>query len=286
MDGFVFEPNLFIPQASTGSVVRCGIEGEFLYPDPWPQCNANISCGEPLPIPENDPRLTPTAAPGSRTWIVGSEGDDWYKAEVGYRCTDGSKFDTTGNGDGDTVQLETSCKWRKSWEPWGDPTPVPSAESSLLPPCIITHCISPPPIPAASFIEEVTSAWTAVNTSKQYRCQGMLGDGTHTRFWETDRTKSTFSIPCTPDGTFNFVDAPESWPICLEDIVCLEDPPQVLSHPDYGVITGGAPGQPRILRDIGLDDGQAYAQSLVYPQRYVCNFSFWVKILFDSAKLM
>ena len=69
-------------QASTGSVIRCGIEGEYLYPNPWPQCNSNISCGDPLPIPENDPRLTPTAPPGSRTWIVGSEGDDFYKAEV------------------------------------------------------------------------------------------------------------------------------------------------------------------------------------------------------------
>ena len=73
----------YFVQASTGSVIRCGIEGEYLYPNPWPQCNSNISCGDPLPIPENDPRLTPTAPPGSRTWIVGAEGDDFYKAEVG-----------------------------------------------------------------------------------------------------------------------------------------------------------------------------------------------------------
>ena len=159
----------------------------------------------------------------------------------------------------------------------------------------------------------MTSAWTAVNTSKEYRCKGILGDGTHTRFsspsiwhnfnirckiwfnatwnviifkprpnlfylhpdivdtrfWETDRTKSTFSIPCLPDGTFNFVDAPESWPICLEDIECLEDPPYVPSHPDYAVITGGAPGLPRVLRDVGQDDGQAFVNSLIYPQRRV-----------------
>ena len=106
---------------------------------------------KPLPRPENDPRLIATAAPGSRSWIVGSQGDDGYKTEVGYRCTDGSKFDTTGNGDGDTDQLITTCKWRKSWEPWGDPSSVPTAQSSVLPPCIITHCISPPPIPAARF---------------------------------------------------------------------------------------------------------------------------------------
>ena len=103
--------------------------------------------------------------------------------------------------------------------------------------------------------------------SKQNRFFYLHLDIIDTRFWETDRTKSTFSIPCLPDGTFNFVDAPESWPICLEDIECLEDPPYVPTHPDYAVITGGAPGQPRVLRDVGLDDGQAYANSLIYPQR-------------------
>ena len=47
----MFSQNLlFIIQASTGSVVRCGLDGEFLYPNPWPQCNADINCGEPLPM--------------------------------------------------------------------------------------------------------------------------------------------------------------------------------------------------------------------------------------------
>ena len=71
-------------QASSGSVVRCGMDGEYIYPNPWPQCSEDINCGDPLPIQVNDPRLTPTAPPGSRTWIVGTEGDDYYKAKVGY----------------------------------------------------------------------------------------------------------------------------------------------------------------------------------------------------------
>ena len=72
-----------IYQASNGSVVRCGIDGEYIYPNPWPQCSEDINCGDPLPIQVNDPRLTPTAPPGTRTWIVGTEGDDYYKAKVG-----------------------------------------------------------------------------------------------------------------------------------------------------------------------------------------------------------
>ena len=172
-----------------------------------------------------------------------------------YLCQDGEQFDTDGDGAGDSVSVSSRCQWDKQW-----------SLQSPLPACYITHCVHPFPIPASAHLEEVTAAWTGVNTNKEYECQGKEG-GRFTRFWETDRTKSTFSIPCTPDGTFNFVDAPESWPICLEDIECLVDPPEVPSHPDYAVITGGAPGLPRILRDIGLDDGQAFAQSLIYPQR-------------------
>ena len=79
-------------QASNGSVVRCGIDGEYIYPNPWPQCSEDINCGDPLPIQVNDPRLTATAPPGTRTWIVGTEGDDYYKAKVGYTI---AWFDTS-----------------------------------------------------------------------------------------------------------------------------------------------------------------------------------------------
>ena len=59
----------------------------------------------------------------------------------------------------------------------------------------------------------------------------------------------------------------------MEDIECLLDPPPVPFHPEYALIPQGAPGQPkyflqhtflvidilyRILRDIGLDDGQVF----------------------------
>ena len=161
-------------------------------------------------------------------------------------------------------------------------------------------------------MEELTDIKTRVNTSKLYQCQvsfgltlfsrerwsqyvtqskfegifnshrnsdqsnqGVKGDGNHTQYWESDRSRSTFSIPCLPDGTFDFVNSTESWPVpgslfysyhctlcylkkknvessssssclhkvCVEDIECLLDPPSVPSHPEYAVLTQGPPGQ-------------------------------------------
>jgi hypothetical protein len=81
---------------------------------------------------------------------------------------------------------------------------------------VVTHCIQPFSIPEDSFLEELTSAWTEVGKHKQYRCQKMKQDGTHTMFWESDRSKSTFQMKCLPDGSFQFEDQRENWPTCLE----------------------------------------------------------------------
>ena len=118
--------------------------------------------------------------------------------------------------------------------------------------------------------------FTFVNCCRMCFLQGMREDGSHTRFWETDRTRSTFSRPCLPNGE---IDMTEGWPVCLEDIQCDVTPPWIPTHPDYGVITGGAPGVPRqvppnhlghlghrVLRDVGADDGQAATHSLIYPE--------------------
>ena len=40
--------------------------------------------------------------------------------------------------------------------------------------------------------------------------KGSKENGLHSRFWESDRSRSTFSIPCLPDGTF---DSARSWPV-------------------------------------------------------------------------
>ena len=181
--------------ASNMSVVHCASDGELKYPAEWPQCSEDIQCGEP-PV-ETDG--------GSRQWIVGNENADDYDTTVAYRCVNGSEFDTTGDSAGESVEIEISCRWNKAWDPW-----------PVLPPCYITDCVDPFPIPDDAFLEEITSNWTRVNTSKEYRCKGMLEDGQHTRFWESDRSISTFSLFCKHDGTFQFENTRKNLPTCLE----------------------------------------------------------------------
>ena len=38
----------------------------------------------------------------------------------------------------------------------------------------------------------------------------------HTRFLETDRSLSTFSLRCREDGTFAFNETTDQWPRCLQ----------------------------------------------------------------------
>ena len=80
-----------------------------------------------------------------------------------------------------------------------------------LPACKITHCVNTFAIPASSHLVELTKDWTPVNTWKQYECAGKVGDRP-TRFWETDRDRSTFEIFCKEDGYYEWRD----WPTCIE----------------------------------------------------------------------
>ena len=157
----------------------------------WPNCTETVRCGQPPEIPVN----------GTITWLNGTEFQDTYNTYVKYHCQDGSQFDINQRGVGESVSVVTRCQWNKKWAP-----------HAVLPKCIVTHCVEPFEIPDETFLEEVTSSWTKINEYKEYRCKGMKKDGTHTRFWETDRSKSTFRLFCNPSGYFTY----EEWPICLE----------------------------------------------------------------------
>ena len=139
---------------------------------------------------------------------------------------------------GDTLTVTTRCLWNKNWSPYAS-----------LPKCIITHCIKPYPIPGDSLLEEVTSDWTSIRTSKAYQCMGKT-NGKHTRFFETDRSLSMFTMFCQADGLYNFVDQRINWPTCLEDITCIEYPPEIPTNEEY------------ILPS---DDGKVTIEALIYP---------------------
>ena len=177
--------------------VTCSNTGEFDYPN-WEQCSEITYCGEPLAASSN----------GTRQWMIGEEPDDVYGTTILYGCVNGSKFDIDDDAIGDYAHLNVYCRWNKQWLPW-----------SPLPPCIITHCVDPFSIPNDTYIIEVDSAWTPINSSKWYECADKFNE-THTRYFETNRSITSFSMMCMEDGSFNFVNERENWPTCLDTVFC------------------------------------------------------------------
>ena len=211
----------------------------------WPNCTETVACGQPLPHPV-DGRVNGTNGhDGSIAWLHGvSMNTETYNTTVQFSCAEGSKFDTNNDGSGDTLTIETRCLWNKTWS-W----------PSSLPACHVTHCIAPYSIPSDTNLVEVTSAWTQVNQPKQYKCKGAVGN-THTRFWESDRSKSTFEIQCRADGSYNFDNLRGSWPTCLEDVECDKRPPEVPTSVEY---------------TLPAYDGSVHVASMVYPVVPVMN---------------
>ena len=71
---------------------------------------------------------------------------------------------------------------------------------------MITHCVDPPDLPEDFNLAEDTSEWTEVGQTKDYTCIG-------TRYWETDRSQTTFHLMCQKDGSYLF---DGNWPNCTE----------------------------------------------------------------------
>ena len=188
--------------------VKCLDSGEYEVParlgKSWPNCTDTILCGQPPAKPSNNIINGKAEFDGYQTWLKGASNlQDTYNTHVKYSCANGSKFDNSSDGAGDTLSLTSRCQWNKEWS------------IMTLPSCVVTHCIQPFPLPFDTFLEELTSDWTAVDQQKEYRCQQKQGD-VPTMFWESDRSKSTFSMTCLPDGTYEFDDIRENWPTCLQ----------------------------------------------------------------------
>jgi hypothetical protein len=173
----------------------------------WPNCTKTVNCGPPPNKPTNGFINAKPGFDGTVTWLNGApNGRDTYNTSVEYACAKGSKFDTDGSGSGDTLTLSNRCQWDKVWSPY----------NTTLPPCLVTHCIEPFSLPYDTFLEEDSSSWTLVTDMKKYRCKDQKIDGNHTRFWESDRTKSTFELLCKPDGSYAFDNKRSSWPTCIK----------------------------------------------------------------------
>ena len=182
------------PSQTSVSVSCLAGVGEFNTPvrqgASWPNCTETVVCGQPPLPPVN----------GSRVWLSpGSELQETYNTNITYSCQDGSQFDTDGDGAGDSLSVTIRCQWNKQWAP-----------HTSLPPCYVTHCVEPFNIPEETNLEEVSSAWTEINRNKEYQCKNNIA-GVPTMFWTSDRSRSTFELPCRPDGYFTWAE----WPICL-----------------------------------------------------------------------
>ena len=176
----------------------------------WPNCTKTVSCGPPPDKPTNGFINAETGFEGTITWLNGvPTGRETYNTSVQYACVEGSKFDTNSSGGGDSTTVQVRCQWNKFWHPY----------STSLPPCLVTHCTKPFPIPYSTLLEEINSAWTPIKETKKYQCKDQKTDGNfniHTRFWESDRSKSTFEILCKEDGSFDFDNDRDSWPTCIQ----------------------------------------------------------------------
>ena len=185
-----------IDPGQTELAVACLVDvGEYDTPvrqgNSWPNCTETVLCGPPPLPPVN----------GSRAWLPPStEPGETYNTTITYSCQAGSQFDRDGDGAGDSLSLTIRCQWNKLWSP----------HHQELPPCYVTHCVEPFNIPEETNLEEVTSAWTEINKNKEYQCKNSIA-GVHTMFWQSDRSRSTFELPCQPDGYFTW----KEWPTCL-----------------------------------------------------------------------
>ena len=200
----VFEANKTLKSDSRDRVkVLCKPDGNYAYPSTWSQCSETVSCGTPPAMPVN----------GTQIWTKGTQPEDIYDTNILYKCKNGSTFDTNNDGVGDTDNVTINCQWRKVWSPW-----------PVLPKCVVTHCIEPFSIPGDTDLEELNTNWVPIQTWKWYQCKGKLQNGTNTKFFESDRTITSFSMLCQSNGTFKFVDLRENWPTCLSTVHCGQPP--------------------------------------------------------------
>ena len=238
----------------------------------WPNCTQTVRCGQPPDMPANGRVNGTDGHNGSITWLNNAPtGRDVYDTWVQYECAVGSQFDAApegGDGKGDAISLKKRCRWDKSWTP-----------AATLPACYVTHCIHPYPIPFDTYLEEVTSNWTEVNQKKHYQCKGW-GGSRHTRFWESDRSKSTFEIKCLEDGSYSFDNKRESWPTCIEDIICEDEAPEVPTHSEYtlsaydGTVTINSLVYPSLTRTRDMIRNSKTSNSSTLPRNYMANLTY------------
>ena len=214
-----------IEEADTGTTITCGdTDGEFIYPDPWPQCSDSVSC----PDPGNSTEVVRTLNSG-----INMEYGSWLK----YKCEDLRKWIKLKDQAESTLSADkvSMCEWRKVYDLDG---------TNLE--CKIHHCRHPHDEPGSHLAPEAkyqlhlknVSNWDIpFGTSIRYECEA----GTKIENEEIDPTETYIDVEClTGVGEYNIpekvgdawpskwlVSNGNIWPNCTETVICglPPDPP-------------------------------------------------------------
>ena len=101
----VEEPVDWKSNASSGTSVTCGDQGQMLYPTDWPQCSYTVQC----PDPGNSSEVT-------RRYTHKNNFD--YESILNYKCDDKRKWiKLSSESDAQlTATRSTTCQWRQSYD--------------------------------------------------------------------------------------------------------------------------------------------------------------------------
>ncbi len=196
--------------ASMRTVVECGSDGEYIYPDPWPICSETVECADP----GNSSEVTRTLQSGDNLM---------YLSILEYTCDDPRKWIRSIGTTDLSSSVTTKCMWRKAY----------TLDGTNLE-CIIHHCRHPHDDPGSHSVpgseyqivlKEEANWDIAFGDNVRYECE----DGTWIENEEIDPTKDFIDVECLTDvGEYNTpVRQGQSWPNCTQTVVCgvPPDPP-------------------------------------------------------------
>ena len=215
--------------APTQTSVKCGNDGEFIYPSPWPQCSATITCEDPG-----------DSTGVTRAYITANVDLD-YDSRLRYTCDDPRRWvKLTAEADTAlTAFRDNRCQWNKAFE-WDG--------SDLV--CVINHCRhphdepgshDPPPVENQITLDD-QSDWTVqFGAYVTYSCD----PGTKIEDSGDDPTLTQINVYCiATEGVYNVprirqdYDIQSVWPNCTETVVCGQPP-----EPDVNVTRTWDDGQ-------------------------------------------
>ena len=195
--------------------VTCS-NGNFIYPDPWPECVRTIQCKDP----------------GSNVELVRKEKNNFnnhtYEDKLEYSCLDQRSYiKVNGSSKAFAPSIVSTCEWRQIYD---------VDVNKLI--CKIDHCghphsgngshPAPPPEYNISLVETdpTRNKYVPFGYNVMYKCDA----NTFIENEEIDPTKTNITVQCQTDTGIYLI--PNAWPNCTETVTCGPPP----SPPEGGTI--------------------------------------------------